>query len=190
MQRMKRLISVLTLTFALFSTAQAREIADVEIPENLTADSTELVLNGAGVRTKWFMDIYVSALYLTQPSTDAAAIMSADEPMAVKLHMVSGLITSDKMKTAVMEGFEGATGGNLEPIQEHIDQFIAVFDEEIKKNDEFDLIYIPGKGIDIYKNGKFTETVNGGLAFKEAVFGIWLSNKPAQANLKKAMLGG
>lgn len=111
---MKLLISVLTLTFALFSTAQAREIADVEIPENLSADSTQLVLNGAGVRTKWFMDIYVSALYLAQPSTDATAIMSADEPMAVKLHMVSGLITSDKMKTAVMEGFEGATGGNLE----------------------------------------------------------------------------
>src|SRR5690606_41820150 len=73
MQRMKLLISVLTLTFALFSTAQAREIADVEIPENLSADSTQLVLNGAGVRTKWFMDIYVSALYLAQPSTDATA---------------------------------------------------------------------------------------------------------------------
>lgn len=186
---MKRLISVLTLTLALFTTAQAKEIADVELPDNLSADTTQLTLNGAGVRTKWFMDIYVSALYLTQPSKDAAAIVAADEPMAVKLHMISGLITSDKMKTAVMEGLEGATGGNLAPIQQYIDQFIAVFDEEIKQNDEFDLIYIPAKGIDIYKNGKFKETVNGGLEFKKAVFGIWLSEKPAQASLKKAMLG-
>src|SRR5690606_30661718 len=190
MQRMKLLISVLTLTFALFSTAQAREIADVDIPENLSADSTQLVLNGAGVRTKWFMDIYVSALYLAQPSTDATAIMSADEPMAVKLHMVSGLITSEKMKDAVMEGFQNATGGNLAPIQSHIDQFIAAIDEEIKQSDVFDLICSPGKGLDIYTRGKCAETVDGGVAFKEAVFGIWLSNKPAQANLKKAMLGG
>lgn len=186
---MKRLISVLTLVLALVPMAQAREVAGVEIPETMNTEGTELALNGAGVRTKWFMDIYAGGLYLQQPSQDAQAIMKADEPMAIKLQMVSGLITSDKMKDAVTEGFQGATSGDTSAIQSEIDRFIAVFDEEIKEGDIFDLVYVPGKGVNIYKNGQFKETINGGMPFKQALFGIWLSDKPAQEQLKKSMLG-
>ena len=39
----------------------------------------------------------------------------------------------------------------------------------------------------INKNGKFKGVV-AGLEFKKALFNIWLSNNPADANLKKAML--
>jgi len=28
------------------------------------------------------------------------------------------------------------------------------------------------------------------MAFKQALFGIWISDKPVQKSLKKAMLGG
>ena len=189
MNIMKRLITALTLTLALAPMAEAKKVADVEIPDTLTAEGTQLNLNGAGVRTKWFMDIYVGGLYLAQPSHDAANIVKADEPMAIKLHMVSGMVTSDKMKSSTMEGFENATGGNMAPIKPQIDKFISVFDEEIKQGDEFDLVYVPSKGVEIFKNGDLKDTVDGGMEFKKALFGIWLSDKPAQENLKKSMLG-
>lgn len=189
MKAMKKMISALTLTLALAPMAEAKKVADVEIPDQLDAEGVQLTLNGAGVRTKWMMDVYVGGLYLPKASNNAATIMSADEPMAIKLHIISGMITSDKMKDAVLEGFQNATKGNVAPIQQHIDRFISVFDEEIKKGDVFDLVYTPGKGVGIYKNNKFQSTVDGGLNFKQALFGIWLSDKPAQEKLKQAMLG-
>jgi hypothetical protein len=70
-----------------------------------------------------------------------------------------------------------------------VDSFMAVFQEPIEKGDVFDLVYLPGKGLDIYKNGGFKSTIDGGMPFKEAIVGIWLGDKPADKNLKKGMLG-
>ena len=52
----------------------------------------------------------------------------------------------------------------------------------------FDLVYLPGEGVRVLKNGEQKDTV-GGLEFKKALFGIWLSDKPAQEDLKEKMLG-
>jgi hypothetical protein len=162
-----------------------------DLPKSLDFDGNTLEFNGKGVRKKWMMNIYEAGLYLAGgKSSDGAAIVAADAPMAIRLDMVSGLITSDKMEDALMEGLDNSTGGNIGPLQSYVEEFIAVFREEIKEGDVFDLAYIPGKGLDIFKNGAFRSTVDGGMPFKQAIFGIWLGDKPADKNLKKGMLGG
>ncbi len=175
---------LLCLPFAL----TAREVADVEIPESLSYESLSLVLNGAGVRSKFFMDIYVSALYLEIKSQDAEAILRDDKPMGMRLHIVSGLVDSDKLKDAISDGFEASTGGNLDPVKSQIDQFMALMDQEVKEGDFFDFIYIPGTGLKIYKNTAFQDDIKG-LAFKRAFLGIWLGDDPADDDLKEEMLG-
>ncbi|MCK5734042.1 MAG: chalcone isomerase family protein, partial [Candidatus Latescibacteria bacterium] len=62
------------------------------------------------------------------------------------------------------------------------------FRDKINKNDVYDLIYIPGKGTEVHKNEKFYSLTEG-LPFKQALFGIWLCENPAQKSLKKEMLG-
>ena len=181
----KRLM--LLLLGALVIGAQGKDIAKVDVPDTLKAGKAELMLNGAGVRKKLFMNLYVGGLYLQKPSSDAAAIIKADEPMAIRLHIISGLITSAKMENATREGFTNATGGNTAPIQKQIEEFIAVFKAEIKKGDVCEMVYLPGQGTAVYKNGKPACTV-AGMDFKQALFGIWLCDKPAQKSLKKAML--
>lgn len=178
------------LSAALLSTSlQAAEIAGVNIPDTLKiADTQELKLNGAGIREKWLMDLYVGALYLTQQEKDATKIIKDDNDMAIRLHMVSNLVTSEKMTSATLEGFEHSTHGNTAPIKAEIDAFLATFKEPIKKDDVFDLVYVPGEGVKIYKNNELKNTV-AGKAFKQALFGIWLSDEPAQKSLKAEMLG-
>ena len=51
----------------------------------------------------------------------------------------------------------------------------------------YDFVYVPEKGTFILKNGKVKGTVPG-LAFKQAFFGIWLSDQPVDAGLRSAML--
>ncbi len=178
---------VITAFFAL--PADARRVAGIEIPETFESDGVSLVLNGAGIRTRYFLDVYVGGLYLKKTSTDAAAIMNADEPMAIKMWIVTGLITNDRMQKSIEEGFQKSTRGNTAPIREKINALIDVYDEEINDEDVFGLVYLPGQGLNVYKNGVYRATIECGLPFKRALFGIWVSDRPVQTSLKHGMLG-
>jgi len=177
------------LLITLFSgPAAALEVDGVNVPDTYSAMGTELKLNGAGTRSKWFLDLYIGGLYVPSTIDDGQAIINADEPQAITLHIISGMITSDKMKTATMEGFENATGGDLSSIQDEVDAFLDVFTDEIVDGDVFDLVYLPGEGTRVLKNGEARSTIEG-FDFKKALFGIWLSDQPAQQDLKEKMLG-
>ena len=184
----KQCAAIILALLMITSLGNAEEIGGINMPESLQTGQTQLMLNGAGIREKFFFDIYVGGLYLKEKSQDATAIIEANEPMAIRLHILSSKATSKKMEKATRKGFEKATGGNIEPIKVQIDKFCSVFKKEIKEDDRYDLIYVPGKGVEVYINDAYT-SVTEGLAFKQALFGIWLSDKPAQKSLKRAMLG-
>ena len=184
----RQFVAVILAVLMIATLGYAIEIGGINMPESIETGQTKLMLNGAGVRTKFFMDLYVGGLYLKEKSQDSKAIIEADEPMAIRLHIVSSMITSKKMEKATRKGFKNATGGNIEAIKVQIEEFISVFKEEIKEDDIYDLIYVPGKGVEVSKNNESRSIIKG-FPFKKAMFGIWLSDKPAQKSLKKAMLG-
>lgn len=169
-----------------FSFAQT-EVAGVELQNSYEVGETPLNLNGAGVREKFWMDMYAGGLYTTQKMKDADKVMNADMPMSIKLHIVSGLISSDKMSSAVEDGFENSTKGNTKPYREKIDKFKSFFDEEITKNDVFDIAYTPSNGLVVFKNDKKLGRIEG-LEFKRVLFGIWFCDKPADKDLMEGML--
>ncbi len=182
---MKKIAKILTLFIFITTLGFGAKIGGVDMPDSL---QNGLVLNGAGIRSKFFFDLYAGGLYLKNKSSNALHIINLDEPMAIKLHIISSLITSEKMTDATLEGFENSTHEKMEPLKAQIDKFIAVFKDEIKDGDIYDFIYTPKEGVEIYKNGKLSTNIKG-LAFKKALFGIWLCDKPAQESLKEKMLG-
>ena len=188
---MKKSVSTFTLLVILFSNINAQvTVNGATLPARLFQTKTELVLNGAGVRTKYFIKPYVSGLYLKSKSSDAKEIINADKPMAVRMHIISNLMTNSNMTTAIIEGFEKSTNGNTKPIQPKIDICTKVFNKEpIKVGDVFDIYYIPNQGTKIFKNGIFQEPIIPGLDLKKAIFGIWLCDNPVEESLKKKMLG-
>lgn len=64
--KIKALLCILALTSVFPLSSHARVIADIKIPETLSLSdqSTKLILNGAGIRTKFIFDIYIGRLYL------------------------------------------------------------------------------------------------------------------------------
>ena len=181
-------LSIMLLIAATQVNAQVT-VSGVTMPGTLKVGNNNLVLNGAGIRVKLFMDIYVAGLYVTNKSNNGDAIAKANEPAAVKLQITSSLVTSDRMKEAILEGFKKSTGGNTAPLQAKIDKFVKVFSlEPIVKGNVFDITYTPTGGVQIAKNGKLLETIEG-MDFKTALWGIWLGNDPADKGLKAGMLG-
>ncbi|MGL5395016.1 MAG: chalcone isomerase family protein, partial [Shewanella sp.] len=61
-----KLLSTLTLTTALLFPllTHAKEVSGVQVADSITLDAQTLQLNGAGVRSKFFMDLYVGSLYV------------------------------------------------------------------------------------------------------------------------------
>jgi hypothetical protein len=190
---MKKISTTLALILLLLISSSQLDaqvtISGVSLPGTLKVGNNNLVLNGGGVRVKFFMDIYVAGLYVTAKNTNGEAIAKANEPTAVTIHIVSGMATSDRMKEAIAEGFKKSTAGNTASLQARIDKFVKLFSlEPIVKGNEFDLIYVPGAGVKVYKGSKLLETIEG-QDFKTALWGIWLGSEPADKGLKEGMLG-
>ena len=156
---MKYLLSVFTILIAFSSNAQLN-IEGVTLPATLKASSSELVLNGGGLREKYFLDLYVSGLYLESKNTNADAIIKADEPMAIRIEIVSKLISSDKMVDAIEDGMKKSTGGNTEALSTEIAEFKSAFSEEIVVGD-----IVPDS-----KLGWFEAVVSKETGFKLGIF--------------------
>lgn len=181
---------LLFCALCLFSVQAASATTVVEgitLGDQIVANGESLTLTGAGVRTKLFMDLYVGSLYTQGGTVDAEAIMNSDESAVIQLDIISSMITSSKMESATREGFKKATHGDTSAIGAAIEDFIGVFKEEIKVGDVF-VFEGFGKSVRVLKNDKEALIVND-EKFRAALFGIWLGDAPADARLKKAMLG-
>ncbi|HEY0262785.1 MAG TPA: chalcone isomerase family protein [Chitinophagales bacterium] len=183
-------VSLFAVLFVTFTSAFSQKtISGVSFPAALKTGDNTFNLVGGGIRKKFFIDVYVAALYLQHKNSDGVAVAKTDEAQIVRLVIVSGLVTSDKMVEATTEGFEKSTGGNTAPIKDRMNAFMGVFKKEpIVKGDVFDFIYTPTAGLQVIKNGKQLSIIKG-LDFKTALFGIWIGANPVDKTLKGEMLG-
>jgi len=190
MKRLSLLFAVLILATGLTpSMGQTTTYFDVQVPNTLEANGSQLMLNGAGLREKLWIDLYVGSLFLQSKSSDAKAIIASDQPMAIHIQMLSSLVTSDKMISACKEGFEKAAKDGYKTSQEKMDKFMHVFKmNEIVKGNTYHIVYTPGTGVQVYLGDTLKDTITG-LDFKKALFGIWFCSEPADEGLMKGMLG-
>ncbi|MBX2879424.1 MAG: chalcone isomerase family protein [Granulosicoccus sp.] len=181
-------LSVAAVLFWANPVLPSSKIAGVTLDDTINIDGTALVLNGAGLRKKLFIKLYVGSLYVAEKSADATQLIEAQSPMMIQLNILSDLLTRDKMIKALQDGFSKSTNGDVSAIQEQIDQLIAAAGDSIRPGDNFTVFYHPDTGSRVYLNGEAVADIEG-HAFKQALFGIWLSDNPVQGSLKRAMLG-
>lgn len=180
------LITIATAGTLILTTLTSHVAA--EMPSELRAGESTLSLNGWGARQKSsVLKLYHGGLYLPKPSSDAAAIIAADEPMAIRIQITSVFVKQAKLDESLRSGFQNSTGGNVKPIGAEVSQFRKCFAEKITKGDVFEIVYRPAKGVVVTKNGAQKGAIEG-LAFKQALFGIWLGEDPADLALKRGML--
>jgi len=190
---MKKILLLLTLLLSIqFSTVSAQaqlEVNGVTVPRKIEFQNKTLQLNGAGGRSKMWLEVYVQALYLSQLSQDPQFIIDSDTEMAIRIEITSSMVSSNKLTKAMNTGFEKSAGSNLEELRPRIEDFKKLLSDAIKEKDVFVLGYNPlDQTINVYKNEVLKGKVPG-FDFKKALFGIWLSNKPVDETLKKHLLG-
>ncbi len=185
---LKWLIRAVLISLFLAPCGYALEIGGSVLPETLVAGNETLILNGGGLRKKFFFKIYAGGLYLTEKSSDAKQILHAGAPMAIRMRFIYDGVSAEKLIDAWNEGFSAATDGKTGSLQEKINKFNSFFTEEAKQGDVYDIIYTPEEGTRVYIKDRLMGVIPG-LDFKQAVFAIWLGEKPADKDLKEGMLG-
>lgn len=181
------MICALFLTTSFHVNAQ-RTVAGETFDAKMVTSKGLIYFNGAGLREKFGFDLYVSALYLKNLTVEGPKVVHRDEPMAVSIKLISNKVTRDKFVSSVEKGFKKSMNGNVAPLRPEIDAFMASFSDAFKLGDKIDLVYLPGTGTQVKKNGKILGTTKG-IEFKKALFGIWFGSNPADEGLKNDMLG-
>jgi hypothetical protein len=174
----------MTSLFLIAQLAFAGSLAGVTLPDTATVGGQALVLNGMGLREKFFVDVYVGGLYVKAKSADAKAIIAADEPKRIVMHFIYSSVPADKMRETYTEGF-AANGGDAFKAQV---QTLNGYMEDLTSGDQVVLDYVPGTGTTVSVKGKVKGTIEG-ADFMKALFSVYLGATPPTSALKAGLLG-
>lgn len=186
---MKKVMISLLMSVLLLPLFAESKIAGVTVEDSVTYEGKSFNLNGAGIRTKVIIRLYVGSLYTSESVSAAQPVLSGTVSSVIRLDIISKIITSELMKETIEEGFDKAMNGNTAPLRTEIDNFIGIFSEEISKDDQFTFVSLPGTGVIAYKGNRKLATINNDR-FRQTLLTIWLGENPADSRLKKAMLEG
>ncbi|MBM4342822.1 MAG: chalcone isomerase family protein [Deltaproteobacteria bacterium] len=166
----------------------ARTVEGVDFAESTSAAGATVNLIGVGIRTKWMTNVYAMGVYSANAKKSSAHIVNADEPKLLWLHMLRG-IGGDKMRDAIDDGLEKNTGeADRAKLQADIDRVKAAFPASIGKGLVIQFAYSPAKGTTLKIGGSEKVTVPG-KAFMVAMWSIWFGSRPADKDLRDAVLG-
>ena len=95
---MKKIFSLIALLLIsnsnnLFAQKQI-DVDGVIVPRFIKFENREIELNGIGIRSKLWFDVYTQALYLTKLSQDPVEILESNTTMAMRIQITSSLVTS------------------------------------------------------------------------------------------------
>ena len=189
---MRRLAAVVVALAAMGASAQPVEVEGVKLEPTAQVGGAALQLNGAGVRTRVIVKVYVAGLYVPAKANSAAALLAQKGPRRVAITMLRN-VDADTFSGALSEGLQkNLTDAQFAGFKAQIDTLTANFKAagEAKKGDVIHLEFAPDAGTRVVVNGKAQGSAIAGEDFYTALLRIWLGDKPVDGDLKKGLVGG
>jgi hypothetical protein len=167
------------------------EVAGVRYPASATLAGNNLVLNGAGIRYRFVVQVYTAGLYLSSKADTPEAVLAAPGPKRLAVTMLreidanelGRLFTRGMQDNAPKEEFSKSIPGTLKLA----DIFSAR--KRLAKGDNFSIDFVPGTGTTVLINGRAAGEPIVEPEFFKALIRIWLGPNPADDALKEALLG-
>ena len=187
---MKKLL--VTLLFCITGLAHAAvDIADVKYEDKTKLGATELQFNGAGMRSKLFLKVYTIGLYLSEKKTTVADVLALSGPK--RMHVVTlRELTAEQFADALVGGIrKNHTEAEIVALKDRIEEFrLAILSVKTAvKGTVITIDWLPESGTRLSVDGKQQGKDITGEDFYRALLQIWLGSKPAQSDLKDALLG-
>jgi len=185
-----RPIAVFAVLLFVSAPALAHKLDGNNIPDTLTLTNEQapLVLNGAGYRTRFFVKVYIGALYLAQPASHAQAVLGAGTPRVMYLHFLRN-VAQDQLASAWYDGIAANHPAHeMLALRLRIDHLSALVGD-IRSDDVLRIEMRPHAETWVWLNDKRRGIIQG-VDFQNALLRVWIGEKPVDTRLKHAVLGG
>lgn len=187
-----RLLTVAAVVAACHGTALGQTtVSGVRYEAQLAVAGGPLVLNGAGVRYRGPFKVYAAGLYLSRKATTPEDAMSAPGPKRMSITMLRDIDSNELGKLfarAIEDNVEKAAFARLVPSVVRMGEIFAEH-KKLQSGEAFEMEWIPGTGTVISVKGKPQGEPFREPDFYNALLRIWLGPKPADRDLKEALLG-
>lgn len=194
--KMKRNVACLAIMVAmsclLFAPgfAEALNVEGNDYPDTVTVEGETLKLVGAGLREKWFFDVYTMGVYSKSGACGAAAQISGDEVKYLRIDMLRD-VDAEKMASTLKEAFDNNTPASASAeLKGKINNFLSYFKKACTKGTKLEFTYVPGKGTALKQNGAEMGPVIAGKDFADVLWSCYFSQKTCCPDLKRQILGG
>ena len=168
----------------------ALEMNGVQVPDTAKVGAMDLVLNGAGVRTRAIFKVYVGALYLPEKKTVAMEAIAVKGAKRVALHLLRDL-SAEQVAGALDNMSDNLSDLEREKLSPQIAELKATMAAvgEAKEKSLITIDFLPGAGTRVALNGTQKGKTIAGDDLYPALLKIWLGDKPVDRDLKSGMLG-
>ena len=175
------------LSFLLLSSqAFALDVAGVNVSPIVALHQKTLSLNGAGIRKKLFIKVYVGSLYTERKVTTPAQLLADPGEKLVRMNFVHSKVEKEKIIEAFAEGLSNNSPEVARSAEAKA--FLSWFTADFVAGDTVDISLSPDGTVAASHNGKALGTARS-PALVQGVLLIWFGEKPADGGLKKGMLG-
>jgi hypothetical protein len=175
------------LSFLLLSSqAFALDVGGVNVSPTVVLHQKTLLLNGAGIRKKLFIKVYVGSLYTEQKVTTPAQLLADPGEKLVRMNFVYSKVEKEKIIEAFAEGLANNSPAVAQSAEAKA--FLSWFTADFVAGDTVDISLSPDGTVAASHNGKALGTARS-PALVQGVLLIWFGEKPADGGLKKGMLG-
>jgi len=190
-KRSRSVAAALLVATLWIEAARGAEVAGVALDDRITVAGVPLVLNGAGLRTKLLLKIYVVGLYLPAKTSSAEAVIGSQQPRLARLVMKRDL-GAGTVWDAFDEGIQAnSSPAELAAIQSELVEIEKLFNDlgQVKEGDVIDIEFHPGGGTAVKYQGQAKGTI-ASADLQRALLKIWLGKSPVQSDLKASLLKG
>ncbi len=181
-----RKIAVALSFLLLSSNVHALEVAGVNVAPTVTVHGKPLVLDGAGVRKKFFFKVYVGSLYTERKVSSPEQLLADPGEKLVRMRFVYSKVEKGKIVDAFAEGLANNSPGVAGTPEAKA--FLSWFTSDFVAGDTVDIAFSPDGTVSGTQNGKELGAIRS-PALARAVLLIWFGSRPADENLKRGMLG-
>lgn len=181
---------VATLTLPTIS-AFAVEVAGVHFDDKTSLAGSDLVLNGAGLRTRFMLKIYAMGLYLPRQADNSDTATALGGPKRIQIVTLRNL-TAEQFADALIDGLKkNQSEAEFAKLQSRAEELrsalLAV--KSAPAGTQIRLEWIPTNGTRLSVGNEVRGKDIPGEDFYRALLRIWLGEKPADSDLKSALLG-
>lgn len=167
------------------------KLAGIILPQKINLNQLDLFLNGAAIRSKFFIQTYIISMYSASSILTENDGIESNIERSLRMQIITPLATSKAVSENIQAGMKGGLGQLYEAQKNMVKDLKKVIENSgVQYKDIIDIYYTIERELKLFKNEKEIYHNKHGKLFAETIFGMYLGNKPKDKKIKEALLKG